>query len=459
MNELIPYKPAGQLTTPLAQRTEIVADTLVSIEQAETIMFFHEFPALFKKCVSLHYPLRKEQIIEYEDNIDWIFLSGNKSLDWSADLIRHFEEKWNWELLSCHLDFPWSKDIIMTFKDRWDWSALSENTALPWNEDLLNTFKDLWSHSSLDDNMALPWSSNFIKRYLKLQPEWRSLKCINDAIPWTDALIREFEDFWDWRKLSLCESIPWSTSLLEAYGSRWDTDELMWNSSIPWSIEILDIFDHSIPLGLLAETPGIFWSVEMLDKLWLEYGSALELRNNAFTNIAKHGKFDVIQVLERYSKEFSPVALAENPFFPWTSDSIEKWKDKHIWHNLSRSRSVPWTIDIIEKYYDKWNWVGLSINPSLPWSSHFIERYLDKWHYVAISKNTGIPWNEEILQKYWSNFHIETLKCNKSVKWGKSNIRALGDWNDEYSEISHCNDFGIKCLSPSQINNLLCTLI
>jgi len=54
---------------------------------------------LVNKFISEIYPFSKEEINTYRERIDFKYLSRNKNVKWSYDLVKLFESSWEWSAL------------------------------------------------------------------------------------------------------------------------------------------------------------------------------------------------------------------------------------------------------------------------------------------------------------------------------------------------------------------------
>ncbi|WP_373060176.1 hypothetical protein [Zunongwangia sp. H14] len=49
--------------------------------------------------ISEIYPFSLKEISEYQEKIDFEYLSKNKNVDWSYEIINEFKDRWNWNSL------------------------------------------------------------------------------------------------------------------------------------------------------------------------------------------------------------------------------------------------------------------------------------------------------------------------------------------------------------------------
>ncbi len=70
---------------------------------------------------------------------------------------------------------------IQVLSKNWDWEELSNKQFLPWSEAIINQFQDKWNWEELSNNRTLPWSVELIEKY-KSNWSWRYLSS-NKTLP------------------------------------------------------------------------------------------------------------------------------------------------------------------------------------------------------------------------------------------------------------------------------------
>ena len=76
-------------------------------------------------------------------------------------------------------------------------------------------------------------------------------------MPWSDALLAQHADDWDWERLSANPHIPWSEDLLAPYADRANWATLSAQATLPWSTAFYLRFDaHWFP-SLVAQHQGL----------------------------------------------------------------------------------------------------------------------------------------------------------------------------------------------------------
>ena len=115
------------------------------------------------------------------------------------------------------------------------------SSSQPLSADMIKRFDKWWDWDKLSRNENLPWSLELIKRFEE-RWDWSSLS-LNESLPWPVELIERFQNRWDWGRISLNYSLPWSLELIERFQNRWDWGYLSGNKSLPWSLKLIERFE------------------------------------------------------------------------------------------------------------------------------------------------------------------------------------------------------------------------
>ena len=207
-------------------------------------------------------------IEKYINKWDWYWLSRNKSIPWSIELIDEFKDRWDYgdkELLflSIPLPWPWSIELIDKFKDKWNWESLSFYDTIPWSAELIEKFKDKWPRKALSLKQPLTWPVESIKQ-CDSKWDWESLS--PPKTPWSIDLLERNEDKQDWYALSRSSSLPWSMRLIERFEDKWSWGSLSKNENIPWSAELIEAFEDKWYWENLSSNNSFTWSMGLLEK-------------------------------------------------------------------------------------------------------------------------------------------------------------------------------------------------
>lgn len=73
---------------------------------------------LVNKFISEIYPFSEEEIYTYRERIDFEFLSKNKNVRWSYEIIKRFENLWHWQSLEQNQSVFSRLTLGLLFPDR-----------------------------------------------------------------------------------------------------------------------------------------------------------------------------------------------------------------------------------------------------------------------------------------------------------------------------------------------------
>ena len=137
--------------------------------------------------ISSNYPLTKEMMKKYQDELNWTLVSRNPNINWTVGMIKAFDHHIDWKVFSKYADGKLLFDeVIEQFKDKWDWNALSSNTNINFTIELLEKYFDRWDLSIVIQWRC--WDRDIDSSSFDL------LKRIRDLLP-VDYL--ENTGFWD----------------------------------------------------------------------------------------------------------------------------------------------------------------------------------------------------------------------------------------------------------------------
>jgi hypothetical protein len=312
----------------------------------------------------------------YTDKLVWFYLSSNTSLPWSPDLIDKFKDKWNWENISANEKIPWTRSLLEKYNDKWDWDKLSRNRTFPWSISLINQFKNKWNWKFLVRNYEI-WEFDFWVNddIFASYVDYLFFMSGNDMLPWSIEVIESYIDSWDWKELSGNRGLPWTVMLFEKFESKWDWKNLSSNSALPLTVMLIEKFESKWDWGALSKNPRLPWSLEFISK---------------------------------YKSRWDWLNLSSNSNLSFSLDLVDLYKEKWNWELLSYNNLEK---DVLIKYADKLNWETLSNNSKIIWSDQIIEMFQDKWDWMNLFHNSKIPWTLDILLKYetsWFRYQVES---------------------------------------------------
>jgi len=402
------------------------------------------FFARLSKSKSVNWNL--EMIKEYRDKWDWLGISGNTSINWTTELIEEFENDLNWDVL-CAQHHIWTESLIDKFMYKVPWvpkscswesvlgtySGITYNTKLEWTPRLLEKYKDKisWGRISAFDYEYYeygrdPFDSMDVTVNIAKNPN----------VLWTQEIVHQFNDLWDFNGLSENEYLPWTMEFIEKYRVQWNWRLLSYNKKLCWSEQLIDKYIDNWNWKGLSKNTGIPWTEKTIKK-YEKYIDWLNLSGNPSLPWSE-------QLIDKYIDKWhwGGLGLSGNSGLHLSIELLNKYKNNWSWCSLSTYQEKGWSYDIICAFKNELYWgkndesyynAGLSSNENLPWSEKLIDRFVDKWNWKAISCNKGIHWTIRLLEKYklklywyhivdlnwipWSIKLIENFKKNSSFRY------------------------------------------
>lgn len=345
----------------------------------------------------------------YENQVDWQFISGLKNVNWSKTLIDKYIEYWDWNILSSNSSIP-INDIFENYKNHLSYFHLTSNKSFNLSIDFIknNEDKEL-NWFSISENTYLNWDLESIEHY-KEKIKWfyfsSNFKFTNEMIVKFEKhinfkqlshnkniffdyeIIKENENKLDFQYLSSCKNVSWSEKLINDFSDKWNWDALSNNENIKWTFDLIKKYDNKLSFDFNNKHSDY--------EVGVQFGhSVYGLSSNKNTVFSE-------ELIEKYKDKWDWNKLSYNKNLPWSEKLIEKHQDKWDWGNLSRNQNLPYTLQLINKYKDNWTWdfSGLSANESLPWSIELVHKYLDNWDFYYLSNNNGIPWSVKLIHTF-----------------------------------------------------------
>ncbi|TDD93736.1 hypothetical protein [Flavobacterium cellulosilyticum] len=377
--------------------------------------------------------LKNSNIVDFNsiESLNWEYLSGNKNIEWSTQIINIYIEKWNWNLLSYNENIPFNEELIDKFTDRWRWYSFNTNYNFPWSFELVEKHEDKLDFESTYTCSNIPLSINLLEKYQKTWNEhhWSMISCCNKFITWNEVFL--FKDYFSWEYLSENESLIWTLELIEQYEDKWNWSYLSKNKKLPWSLELLEKYEELWNWNNISNNEGIEWTEELIERFddKLLFDSILnedeiykaELYGDSICGLSSNKNVRLSEkLIEKYINRWNWSKLSENKNLPWSVDFFEKHIERWDWNNLSGNNNLPFTEVIISTYEERWTWIentersfyddycyDLSSNEHLPWSESFIDKYAERWNWINLFYNKGINWSVKLLHK-----HSDKLVCS-----------------------------------------------
>lgn len=282
------------------------------ISENEKIIWDIESLELYKSKIkwyylSKRYKFTKEMILKFDNYINFKELSNNKNVIFDYELIKRYEDRLHFYYLSWRNDILWTEKLITDFSNKLDWPNLSNNESIQWTNELINKFHNKllfnfddsnpdsfyrsYSGASiygLSSNKNTIWSNDLIKDYIE-KWDWTILSR-NSELPWTLELIEKYKDRWDWTGLSYNSELPWTLELIDKYDNKWDWENLSGNESLPWTLELIDKYHDEWDWGNLSINKSLPWSLKLMQR----FAKRLEYSENIWKTFKDYVNDDLI---------------------------------------------------------------------------------------------------------------------------------------------------------------------
>lgn len=96
--------------------------------------------------------------------------------------------------------------------------------------------------------------------------------------------------------------------------------------------------------------------------------------------------------------------------FCWTEALLEKYQDKLDWMEVSENRNTQWTIPMIQKFKNRIDWKKFSCYADEKFlTEETLEVFKDKWDWNELSGNRSVPLTEELLDKFIDKWNWEDI--------------------------------------------------
>lgn len=201
----------------------------------------------------------------------------------------------------------------------------------------------------------------------------------------------------------ICRFYPLSEAIVNKYSDVLDWNQLNKNTNLEWSDEFFKSMTHKKTLS-----------------------NPLFPMSDYFIGISSYS--------------------SKNIKINWSSEILNRYKEKLNWRDLSMNSSLPWSIVLIDEFKEYWDWIELSSNRTLPWSIDLIDYFIDSWIWIkpenscielkGLAMNSGIKWDEELIEYYWEYLKIKDVwyyfPRSEGIVWSNSLFEKY-DWNrDNY---------------------------
>lgn len=104
-------------------------------------------------------------------------------------------------------------------------------------------------------------------------------------------------------------------------------------------------------------------------------------------------------------------------FVYWDWKSLEKYKDKVDWTEISKNEDIPWDALMLEHFKNYIDWKQLSNNNNRKLFTHAnLKAFADYWDWSALSENWKINWTFSLLNRYADRWDWKKIVDNDSLE-------------------------------------------
>jgi len=107
---------------------------------------------------------------EYQNYIDWEYLSQHKQFRPSEEVLSKFKEYLDWNFITSKVQL--TLDLLEQYKDYLDWSYISKAEISEFTPDVIDRYNLYWDYFVLKDNVALSYASRSkVDEIIRKKPE------------------------------------------------------------------------------------------------------------------------------------------------------------------------------------------------------------------------------------------------------------------------------------------------
>jgi hypothetical protein len=236
-------------------------------------------------------------------------------------------------------------------------------------------------------------------------------------------------------ELSYNEFVPWGIELIEYFEDRWNWELMAQNDAVVTNATLRNFFQTKLKPYLdedflnraINRTMGLNGAGESIGEACEGFYSGMP-----FFRQHKEMQFltpDEIEVCTGLDWRI----LSNNTLLPWSSELIEKYKDRWDWPVLCANGYVPWSVELMKKFEDKIDWtigipdenglttydaLGISENLYIQWDSSILSTYSHKLDPYCISRSISAKWDIDLLIEFNNFWDMEGL-CYNGIAWKK----------------------------------------
>ena len=181
---------------------------------------------------------------KFASQLDWSAFASNPLIDWTETLVRQHKYRTAdfFAKLSTNTGIVWSSQFLTAFAFEWDYTkvGLLGNSGLPWEDEALpEKLRELhaakYDHDN-DEEIEEDESEAFLSKAAQAATGMRNRywdrRSADRHCIWNADNLRQHTDQFGWNKLSANPALPFSFALLTEFEGQWNWDTLASNHGL-----------------------------------------------------------------------------------------------------------------------------------------------------------------------------------------------------------------------------------
>jgi hypothetical protein len=372
--------------------------------------------------VSRFRPMNAQDVLQGRDslNFDRYHLMLNESIEWNLDLLEKVNDLLDWTAIGKLRNIRFDAQFFNQF-------GFGINIRQIQNSSLIVDFEDFLVRYSekIDWENAFPWNRDFDRlpylRRFKGKANWGHISRWANFL--TDEIIEEFEESWDWEKLSSNPALPVSISFLERYGDRLSFPNL---SANPACISLIQQYpDSRWSWGHVVANPAVVYTDDVFDFYFEHFKRHLTLASVQASNpllfflssIALRQQNNMSYFFSTKFRNIFPWdVLCQNGRTEMELTDIERLKDKLTFTERAfvRAQASVFTTEFIIRNQELFNWQGTEMS-ALPLTRQLVESHRNEIDWNSLSNCTRLDWTWDFIDENWERLNPFLLSQNRGV--------------------------------------------
>lgn len=402
--------------------------------------------------LSRFYPFSIDQLIEYEDVLNWggYGLMSNEEINWTIPLIKKFEKRIDWGYLYKICNLTIDADFIRTFSNNIDCYDLQLCKNINWEDDLFEVLGCSFGEKKIRIRDKEFMTREKLRKY-KNNIDWNYISRFI-ALDFDEKLIDEFFEYWDWEKLSENSNLPLTVDFINKYKSNLDFCSLSRN---PAALPLIFQYPQSSKWDWanVILNPGISYNQANFD-FFLKYFTKNCIENSSYYRFLQSRNLNV----ENYNSR----AFIERIFTSGTDINFDffinhdRLSEFIPWGNINWYSNLKLSLNQITELKDKldFNHGDFIRKHSDIITPTFLETYSDYFSSDARDISYFAPLNPKLLQTKYKNVDLRKLSSNENFDWSIEFIRDNLDKLNFFT-ISHNRGIYNKLISEINVTQLL----